>query len=80
MIVSSIVCKFYFVSSEELSEDGSFDGWFVVEASHGALAVAVAAALELLLQQPLQGHFNQPDDQAVDLLIDPFPEDFLVWR
>ena len=33
-IVSSIVCKFYFVPSGELSEDGSFDGRVVVEAAH----------------------------------------------
>ena len=33
-IVSSVVCKFDFVPSEELSEDGSLNGGVVVEAAH----------------------------------------------
>ena len=33
-IVSTIVCKFDFVPSGELSEDGSLDGRIVVEAAH----------------------------------------------
>ena len=34
LIVSSFVCKFGEVASEELAEDGSFDGGIVVEAAH----------------------------------------------
>ena len=33
-IVSIMLCKFIFMPSSELSEDGSFDGWFIVEAAH----------------------------------------------
>ena len=35
-MLSTIVCKFDFMPSRELSEDGSFDGGDIVEGSHGS--------------------------------------------